>query len=302
MRIYLDCFPCFLRQALDAARFATDDEKVHETVVQYVLRLASEMDIRQSPPVIGQQIHRLIRQITGKADPYHQQKRLSNELALRLYSEMKQDVDEAPNPLEAAVRLAIAGNILDFGVNSSLEHTYAETVITAALKADFDDRELPRFVGQVEQARDILYLGDNAGEIVFDRLLIEKLPREKVTFVVKGSPVLNDATMEDAEIAGLTDLVDVIDNGSDGPGTILESCAPLFRERFYQADLIVAKGQGNYESLSGVDKPTFFALKAKCPVIARDLGCEVGEMILRRNRTFGEGFITQDEEKTHAEL
>lgn len=302
MRIYLDCFPCFLRQALDAARFATDDENVHETVVQHVLCLVSEMDIRQSPPVIGQQIHRLIRQITGKADPYHQQKRLSNELALRLYSEMKQDVDEAPNPLEAAVRLAIAGNILDFGVNSSLEFCHAENVIGAALNEEFDSSELSAFVSVVNQARDILYLGDNAGEIVFDRLLIEKLPREKVTFVVKGSPVLNDATMEDAEIAGLTDLVDVIDNGSDGPGTILESCSRLFRERFNQADLIIAKGQGNYESLSSVDKPIFFILKAKCPVIARDLDCEIGEMVLRWNRTFGEKFVTQGEEKTHAGL
>jgi uncharacterized protein with ATP-grasp and redox domains len=97
-------------------------------------------------------------------------------------------------------------------------------------------------------------------------------------------------------------MVDVIDNGSDGPGTILESCSPLFRERFNRADLIIAKGQGNYESLSGVDKLMFFILKAKCPVIAGDLDCEIGEMILRRNRAFGEGFVTQGEEKTHAAL
>lgn len=302
MRTYLDCFPCFLRQALDAARFATADERVHATAVQCVLRLEAEMDIRQPPPVMGQQIHRLIRQITKKADPYRQQKHLSNELALRLYSELKRDVEEAPNPLQTALRLAIAGNILDFGVYSSLERGYVERGIAAALKADFDQRELPSFVNCVEEARDILYLGDNAGEIVFDRLLIEKLPREKVTFVVRGSPVVNDATMEDAEIAGLTELVDVIDNGSDGPGTILESCSPPFRERFDQADLIIAKGQGNYESLSGEDKRMFFVLKAKCPVIARDLDCEIGEMVLRRSQAFGDGFITQGEEKVYARL
>jgi hypothetical protein len=302
MRTYLGCFPCFLRQALDAARFATADEQVHATAVQRVLRLAAEMDIRQPPPVMGQQIHRLIRQITGKADPYRQQKHLSNELALGLYSELTRDVDEAPNPLQTALRLAIAGNILDFGVYSSLERAYVERGIAVALKADFDQRELPSFIDQVEQARDILYLGDNAGEIVFDRLLIEKLPREKVTFVVKGSPVVNDATMEDAEIAGLTEMVDVIDNGSDGPGTILESCSTAFRERFNQADLIIAKGQGNYESLSGEDKQIFFVLKAKCPVIARDLDCEIGEMVLCRRRAFREGFVTQGEENIHARL
>ncbi len=150
------------------------------------------------------------------------------------------------------------------------------------------------------QARDILYLGDNAGEVVFDRVLIERLPYDEVTFVVKGSPVINDATMADAEAAGLTDLVEVITNGSDGPGTILKTCSPQFRERFGQADLIIAKGQGNYESLSEVDKSIFFVLKAKCPVIARDLDCTIGEMILRRNEKSGIGFIAEDEETTHA--
>ncbi len=302
MRIYLDCFPCFVRQALDAARFATDDEEVHTAVVQNVLRLAAQTDMHNPPPVIGQQVHRLIREITGKEDPYREQKQQSNELALRLYSEMRQDVEEAPNPLEAAVRLAIAGNILDFGVNSSLEYDHAEKVIGTALDAEFDCKELSDFVDCVEQTRDILYLGDNAGEIVFDRVLIEKLPHEKVTFVVKGSPVINDATMEDAEVAGLTDLVDVVTNGSDGPGTILETCSPQFRERFDRADLIVAKGQANYESLSDVDKPIFFVLKAKCPVIARDLDCEIGKMILRQNKSVAVRFITQETEKADAQL
>ena len=302
MRTYLDCFPCFVRQALDAARFATDDERIHTRVVQEVLHLAARMDTHQPPPVIGQHVHRLIRKVTEQEDPYHEQKRQSNELALRLYSELEQDVVGAADPLEAAVRLAIAGNILDFGVNSALDYAQAEQVINAALDAEFDASELSAFSDAVAQARDILYLGDNAGEVVFDRVLIERLPYDKVTFVVKGSPVINDATMADAEAAGLTDLVEVITNGSDGPGTILETCSPQFRERFGQADLIIAKGQGNYESLSEVDKSIFFILKAKCPVIARDLDCTIGEMILRRNEKFGIGFIAEDEETTHARL
>jgi len=301
MRTYLDCFPCFLRQALDAARFATDDKEVHKRVIQNVLRLATQTDMHNPPPVIGQHVHRLIRQVTGKEDPYHEQKRRSNELALRLYAEMKQDVEEAANPLEAAIRLAIAGNILDFGVNSQLEHAHAEKVIGAALNAEFDGTELPVLIDCVKQAGEILYLGDNAGEIVFDRFVIERLPRAKVTFVVKGSPVINDATMEDAEAAGLTDLVNVVTNGSDGPGTILESCSSAFRQRFDRADLVLAKGQANYESLSDADKDIFFILKAKCPVIARDLDCEIGQMILRRSKASGEACVTEDEETIHAE-
>jgi uncharacterized protein with ATP-grasp and redox domains len=138
----------------------------------------------------------------------------------------------------------------------------------------------------VNQAEKILDLADNAGEIVFDRLLIEQLPTEKVTLVVKGEPVINDATMEDAKVAGLTEIVKVIDNGSDAPGTIMESCSQRFLEHFEDSDLVIAKGQGNYETLSRVDKNIFFILKAKCPVIARDLGCKVGEMIIRRNEAF----------------
>ena len=284
MRTYLDCFPCFVRQALDAARFATDDEQIHTRVVQEVLHLAARMDTHRPPPVIGQHVHRLIRKITGQEDPYDEQKRRSNELALRLYAELEQDVDEAADPLEAAVRLAIAGNILDFGVNSTLDYAQAEQVINSPhwTRTSTDRNCLPSRTA-VAQAHDILYLGDNAGEVVFDRVLIERLPYDKVTFVVKESPVINDATMADAEAAGLTDLVEVITNGSDGPGTILPTCSPQFRQRFAQADLIVAKGQGNYESLSEVDKSILFILKAKCPVIARDLGCTIGEMILRRN-------------------
>jgi len=286
MQIYLDCIPCFIRQALDAARLATDDEQIHEKVVREVLRLAAELDMSQSPPAIGQQIHRLIREMVGKDDPYYKIKRRFNNLALRLYPELRKQIIESDNRLERAIRLAIAGNIIDFGVSRLVDEPHLHKAIEQCLTADFDNLQIKSFRDAIGQAEEIFYLADNAGEIVFDRLLIEQLPHEKVTVVVKGKPVINDATMEDAELAGLTRIVEVIDNGSDAPGTILESCSKTFRSRFENADLIVAKGQGNYETLSDVGKNIFFILKAKCPVIARDLGCEVGEMILRRNQAY----------------
>ena len=255
MRIFLDCIPCFVRQALDSARLATDDEQIHEKVVREVLRLAADLDMSQSPPAIGQQIHRLIRQLIDSDDR-----------------------------LETAIRLAIAGNIIDFGVKTSLAESDIEKTISDSLSGYLNSEQIQGFKNTVTEAEKIIYLADNAGEIVFDRLLIEQLPYEKVTVVVKGNPVINDATMEDAGVAGLTRIVEVIDNGSDVPGTILETCSQAFRDRFEDADLIIAKGQGNYETLSGADKNIFFILKAKCPVIARDLGCEVGEMILRRSQ------------------
>jgi uncharacterized protein with ATP-grasp and redox domains len=288
MRVYLDCLPCFLRQTLDAVRFVTSDKQVHERIVRQVLELVNNIDAGQTPPAIGQQIHRIIRRMTGDADPYRQRKHDSNVLAMKLYPQLKQRVKNSSHPLEMAVRLAIAGNVMDFGVYSSLDDTDVTKAVGNASVNGLDAACLEEFAQAVSAAREILYLGDNAGEIVFDRLLIEELPPGKMTFAVKGSPILNDATRADAEMAGLTDLVAVIDNGSDAPGTILEDCSAQFRRHFDRSDLVLAKGQGNYECLSGIDKDVFFLLTAKCPVIAADLGCDVGRMILRRSSMTGE--------------
>ncbi|RKY05900.1 MAG: hypothetical protein DRP65_12475, partial [Planctomycetota bacterium] len=271
MQSYLECIPCFVRQALEAARLVSGNEQACEQVVRRVLALAAEMDLDQSPPAMGGRIHRVIRQVTGKDDPYKEIKQKFNALALRLYPDLKRLIAGSVKPLETAVRLAIAGNIIDFGVSSSLSTTEVEEVIDDSLTADWDTSQIENFAAAVKEASRILYLCDNAGEIVFDRLLVEQLPCEKITCVVKGAPVINDATMEDAEITGLTEVVEVTENGSDNPGTILETCSEGFRRRFDEADLIIAKGQGNYETLSDVDRNVFFILKAKCPVIARHL-------------------------------
>lgn len=286
MRTYFDCIPCFVRQTLDSVKLTTDNEQIHEQVMRQTLSLISTMDLRQSPPAMAQKIHRLIRELTRVQDPYLELKNRFNRLALVMYPELEECIAASADPFETAVRLAIAGNIIDLGVKTGLAESHVEKAITRSLAEPLDMKALEEFRNATGRAKDILYLGDNAGEIVLDRLLIEQLAYEKLTFVVKASAIINDATTEDAEMAGLTDIVSVIDNGSDAPGTILEDCSEQFRRRFNEADLVIAKGQGNYETLSDVNKNIFFILKAKCPVIARDLGCEVGEMILRKSRVF----------------
>ena len=280
MRTYFDCVPCFVRQVLDSVRMTTDDEQIQEKVLREALYLGSKMDLSQSPPAMAQKIHRFIREITGVKDPYLEVKNRFNKLALQMYPELKQQVETSADPLETAVRLAIAGNIIDFGVNSVVEQSQVEKAIAESLTEPLDMEAMEEFREATSQAEDILYLGDNTGEIVFDRLLIEQLPYEKITFAVKGGPILNDATMEDAQVVGLTDIVNVIDNGSDAPGTILESCSEAFRRRFDKSDLIIAKGQGNFETLCDVDKNLFFMLRPKCVVLARHLGCEIGSLVL----------------------
>ena len=282
MKTYLDCISCFVRQGLDAARLVSGDEQIHEQVVRQVVRLAADLDMTQTPPAMSQQIHRLIRELTGNEDPYRDLKKQHNRFALELYDLLEPTVHSTDDPLETAVRLAVAGNIIDLGVKTSISDSDIHKTINDSLTASFDETMVEQLRSEAECAQHILYLADNAGEIVFDRLLIEQLPTEKVTVVVKGSPVINDATMADAEFVGLTKIVEVIDNGSDAPGTILETCSQSFRDRFEAADLVIAKGQGNYETLSDSDKNIFFILKAKCPVIAEHIGCEIGDMILRR--------------------
>jgi uncharacterized protein with ATP-grasp and redox domains len=247
--------------------------------------LLADLDMSQNPPAIGQKIHRLIRKLIDNDDPYYELKKKFNNLAVRICHDLKENIQTSEDPLETAFRLAIAGNIIDLGVKTSITESDIEKIITNCLTADFDKSHFEEFKDSINRAERILYITDNAGEIIFDKLLIEQLPMKKVTVAVRGKPVINDATMEDAEFAELTDIVNVIDNGSDAPGTILEDCSQDFRDFFEKADLIIAKGQGNYETLSEVNKKIFFLLKVKCPVIARNIGCEVGEMILQKSTT-----------------
>ena len=297
MRIFLDCIPCFVRQVLDSVRLTTDDEDIQIRVLRQALRLAAEMDLTQSPPVMGLKIHRFIRELTENPDPYREVKSRFNAIALRMYPDLRALVDKSPDPLETAVQLAVAGNIIDFGVNSEIEEQGLEEASSTSLNTHLSLSDLEDFKDAIGRAESILYIADNAGEIVFDRLLIEELPAGKTTCVVRRSAILNDDTIEDARSAGITDIVETIDNGSDAPGTILEECSDAFRSRFRDAGLIIAKGQGNYETLSDIDKNIFFILRAKCPVIAADLGCEVGEMVLQRSRVFNDtaGLIKESE-------
>jgi len=279
MKTHLECLPCFLRQALGAARFVTDDEARQAEILRQVLRAAAEMDLETPPPVMGGKIHRALRETTGNPDPYAEAKRRFTKLALELLPEARKRVRAADDPWEAAVRIAGAANVIDFAIRGAPGEESVRHLVEGFAEMPFhgDPAALRE---AVENAERILLLADNAGEIVFDRLLLEQMPADRVTIAVKGGPVINDATMEDARAAGLTERFEVIDDGSDTPGRALETCSPEFRRRFEEADLILAKGQANYESLSDTARPVFFLLKIKCPVVAADTGLPMGTLAL----------------------
>ncbi|KPL16491.1 MAG: hypothetical protein AMJ92_12795 [candidate division Zixibacteria bacterium SM23_81] len=281
MKTYLECIPCFLRQALEASRMATHDDGVQAKIIRRVLRETANFSFSLSPPHMGQKIHRIVREETGDPDPYRAEKLRYNMLYAQIYPQAKKMVARSENPRDSALKLAVASNVLDFGPPGFNLGSKIGSILESALSEELAIDDRASFWRTMEKAEEILYLGDNTGEVFFDRLLLEHLPVEKVTFVVRGGPAINDITMGDLDDTGLNGFVSVVDNGSDAPGTILEDCSPEFRQRFEAADLIISKGQGNYETLSGIDKHIFYLLKAKCPVLARDLDVAEGSLVVK---------------------
>ena len=288
MRTYLDCIPCFYRQALDAARIAGTDEIKQKQIVDKISQLIPDFPLEASPPEMGRAIYSLVGKISGVKDPFKEIKENSNKFALKLYPELKQEINNSEDRLLAAVKLSIIGNIIDYGAKNSLD---VPKEIDYLFQGDFktDNKNNPiffkykQFKEALNKVNNIIYLADNAGEVVFDRLLIEELVEElgkEVIYVVKSKPIINDALIEDALFCGINRTAKLISSGSDAPGTLLKYCSPEFIRLYQKAELIISKGQGNYEALSEEDRPTFFLFRAKCPVITEDVGCNVGDMVL----------------------
>ena len=200
MNTCLDCLPCFIRQTLDACRISSSDPAVHEAMIRDVLRWTSEMDLSLSPPAFAQRIHRRLRELTGVNDPYAEEKKLHDEMAKRALPALQRDVNQSDNPLLTAANFAIAGNIIDMGAKTGLtENDLVEAIEHAAENKLIGDTA--EFYNAVQRAEKILYLCDNAGEIVFDTMLIEQLGPQRVTAAVRGKPIINDALMDDAVAA-----------------------------------------------------------------------------------------------------
>ena len=278
MRTYLDCYPCFLRQALEAARRLGADETKQKILLDRVLGLLRRVDLSSTPPRIGDQVHRLVRCELQNGDPYRAYKEEATREALALLPRLKRLMEEAGNTLEAAVRLSIAGNIIDAGTGDNRElWPTVQRVLSQAFAIDNMD-ELRE---ALKAAAGVLYLADNAGETVFDLLLIESLGKA-VVYAVKGGPILNDATAVDARMAGVDRAAVLLSTGSDAPGTILDRCSEHFRRVYEESELVIAKGQANYETLSEAGPNVFFLLQTKCPVIARDLNVPAGSIVLKQ--------------------
>jgi uncharacterized protein with ATP-grasp and redox domains len=278
----LDCFPCFLHQALDAVKMVTQDERIQRKTLNAVFSILSNVSVHTTPVEIAHLVHLRVKSITGDYDPYKEVKKKQNELALRYENTLSAQIAEMSDSLKAAMMFSAAGNAIDLAPECPIPDIYKKYMEIISKGFTWDDYEL--FLKRLARSKSLLYLGDNAGEIVWDKILIEELLDHSnldIIYAVRGFPILNDATMEDAEFVGMAQLVKVISNGSEAPGTLLRRCSEEFISKFKQSDLILAKGQGNYESLSEENRPIFFLLQVKCPVIAEDIHCNIGDIILK---------------------
>jgi uncharacterized protein with ATP-grasp and redox domains len=266
-----------MQQALRAGKICTDDPEELKNILAAVGQMIADIPMENTPPQTGRLIYQKISELTGIADPYAEIKQKNMQQVEALYPELREMIKTSEDPLRSAVHLAIAGNVIDLGVNREFEIAAA---IAEILQQDFALDHFELFRQKLSEAKNILYLADNSGETYFDKLLLEVIDKP-VIYAVKEQPIINDATVVEARQAGIERWAEIISSGSDAPGTILALCNEDFLQKYQAADLIISKGQGNFEALSEQAAPIFFLLRAKCPVIAAELAVPLDSLIIK---------------------
>jgi hypothetical protein len=279
MKIYFECIPCFLNQALKICNYLkVSDDKKTAIFNRLMMRISKEWE-ELTPPEMAKVVYTLISDELGIEDLYKDLKAKDTNNALMLYDELKDKIKTSENPLLMALKASAYGNIIDYATSDDFN---IKTEIERIKDIDFKIDDYHQFKKELEVSHWVLFLADNAGEIVFDKILMAILGVD-VIVAVRDVPVLNDCIKRDAVSAGVDDVARIISSGCDTPGIILKKASKEFSELFKNAPIVISKGQGNYEGLSEVERPVYFLLTAKCQLVADHLGCEIGDMIFKRN-------------------
>jgi hypothetical protein len=293
MNTTLECIPCFFNQVLASGKLLGLPPESIKQIMDEVGDELKRFPLDMTPPAMAYHIQRLFVEKSGEEDPYRSVKIMSNTQALAVIDDLRRIVKESQNPLKTAVKLACAGNIIDYGAFPNGIDVQGE--ITRILEQSQDAEgeeasslfEFDTFKQSLHSAKRLMYIGDNAGEIVFDRVLLETIakafPQLELYYVTRGQPILNDALVKDALDCGLDSVATIVSSGSKTPGLILSDADPEFLRLYDGADLIISKGQGNYEALSQAEGPIFFLFIIKCEVLRREIGGSMMELILKRN-------------------
>jgi len=276
--MHVDCLPCYFRQAYQAALFSGGDEARHWDAVRAVASYIMDINPGDDSIDFAERMHNRIKEALGSDDPYRKVKEEYTEMAEGIEGLIESVAAAGGDSLLSAVKVAIAGNVIDFGAGGSFD---VESAISGALEYEFAIDHYDAFKAAFARAESVLYIGDNTGEIYFDKPLLRLLKGKEVTFVARDSPVLNDATIEYAERAGLSEFARLTDTGVSAPGFPPKRVRPEVRAKFESVDMVISKGQGNFESLCDHVRPDmFFLMKTKCELVSRLLGTNLGDIVL----------------------
>ena len=279
MRIYPVCYGCVLQQAQSEMDLMSVDFDTQVATIKKMLSILSEAEGSETPPYLSYKLHALLREIPGYSNPYKAAKERSNQIAMGFLEKLRGLSKQGPDLLEQGLKIGAAGNMVDI-LNARDYHLWDE--VENAIFHDLLGGGLEGFRSMLTGATYLLYLADNAGETVFDRVFIETLDLP-VIYAVKGGPVLNDATVDDALAARIDQVAEIVETGSNAPGTILDLCSREFQDLFNKAPLVLSKGQANYETIEIQGEQIFFLLQAKCPLIARVLEVPLGSLVMKQN-------------------
>ena len=286
MKVHAECYQCFIGQAIRSAKFHRSDRYGLLEPVKNVVRVLQDIDVEVPPPLISEDVYGTIKKTLGIEDPYAEIKKKYNDIALSYEEFMKDEIENSENPLLFAIRLALAGNIIDFG--SQIKSFDLEGVIDETVHNPLDMTDFTLFEKSIKKAKKVVLLADNAGEIVFDKILLKTIktlyPDMELYAIVRGAPVINDVTIDDAFYVGLDEIAEVVSSGQVIPGFWPETASRYARNVFEHADIVISKGQGNFETLSEFeDKRVYFLFLVKCSVVARCLGMKKLSKIFVRN-------------------
>jgi len=281
MSLHPNCIPCILNQSLYAARIAKiNDEKIQLEILKYVIKELNNIDNIETAPELSIKIQDIVKVFSGINDPYAEEKEKNLKRASKFVPYLKTYINNSYDKLEQAVRVAILGNIIDLGANPDFN---LEDEINRINSNNIVLDDYPLFKERAKNAKYILYIGDNAEEAIFDKLLIGQLQCKNIIFIVRDDYILNDVTIDFARKIGLNKIAEVISSGSRAAGINLKETNKIFNEYFFNAPVIIAKGQGNFETLGNCGKEIFYMFKVKCEVVAKRTGYKVGTSVLLKS-------------------
>jgi len=277
------CYECVFRQAVSALKSTDLSQEIQIKTLKKVLKSLEDADPSLTPSAMAGDTNRVMRESTGIKDFYQAEKRANHDLALSYLNDLRDLLQDGDDLLEQGLKISAAGNIIDI-IHSNDYHLWQE--VEKTVNSELIGGGIDNFRTALNIAPHLLYLADNVGETVFDRVFIESIDIP-VYYAVKSGPILNDAVLEDALAAGIDQAAEIVETGSQSPGTILYQCSDEFQELFQESKLVISKGQANYETMDENGDKVYFLLRTKCPVLSHELDAPMGSLVFKQGRPVG---------------